>query len=185
LTHDVIDNRSDKLVDHIRRILPGSQSAKFAVGYFFLSGLESVSDTLDGVRELRLLIGNTSGKKTIDQIAEGYRRLEQVQRAAEAAAHPRRAEMEEAAEDTALNVGFAAAALDQTDEAEQLVGSLVRLIEHDFPRYPNLVQDLEVVQPEQVWLADITYIRLQSDFVYLAVLIGCLHPCDPRLAPGT
>ena len=42
---------------------------------------------------------------------------------------------------------------------------------HDFPRYPNLVQDLEVAQPEQVWVADITYVRLQSDFVYLAVLM--------------
>jgi transposase InsO family protein len=42
---------------------------------------------------------------------------------------------------------------------------------HDFPRYPNLVQDLEVVQPEHVWVADITYVRLRSDFVYLAVLM--------------
>jgi putative transposase len=43
--------------------------------------------------------------------------------------------------------------------------------EHDFPRYPNLVQDLAVVQPEQVWVADITYVHLQSGFVYLAVLM--------------
>lgn len=43
--------------------------------------------------------------------------------------------------------------------------------EHDFPRYPNLVQDLAVIQPEQVWVADITYVHLQSDFVYLAVLM--------------
>jgi len=38
--HDVIDNRTEKLVDRIRRILPGSQVARFAVGYFFPSGLE-------------------------------------------------------------------------------------------------------------------------------------------------
>ena len=37
--HDIIDNRHEKLIDHIQRILPGSQAAKFAVGYFFLSGL--------------------------------------------------------------------------------------------------------------------------------------------------
>ena len=37
---DVIDNRTDKLVDHISRIPPGSQAARFAVGYFFLSGLQ-------------------------------------------------------------------------------------------------------------------------------------------------
>jgi putative transposase len=42
---------------------------------------------------------------------------------------------------------------------------------HAFPRYPNLVQDLEITRPDQVWVADITYIRLRHDFVYLAVLM--------------
>ena len=42
---------------------------------------------------------------------------------------------------------------------------------HDFPRYPNLVQDLEITRPNQVWVADITYIRLRQEFVYLAVLM--------------
>jgi putative transposase len=43
---------------------------------------------------------------------------------------------------------------------------------HSFPRYPNLVQDLEVVRPNQVWVSDITYIRLRKEFVYLAVIMG-------------
>ncbi len=43
--------------------------------------------------------------------------------------------------------------------------------EHDFPRYPNLVLDLEIVRPEQVWVCDITYIRLHYGFVYLAVIM--------------
>ena len=43
--------------------------------------------------------------------------------------------------------------------------------DHDFPRYPNLVGGLEVVRPDQVWVADITYIRLSQEFVYLAVLM--------------
>jgi len=42
---------------------------------------------------------------------------------------------------------------------------------HPFPRYPNLVEVLEVVRPDQVWVADITYIRLNKEFVYLAVLM--------------
>ena len=127
--HDIVDNRTDKLVDHIRRILPTSKAAHFAVGYFFLSGLESVAGQLANVRDLRLLIGNTSSKETIEQIAEGYRRLEQVQNTAEALAYPRRTDMALAAEATAANVGQTAALLDQTDQAEQLVSTLVRLIE--------------------------------------------------------
>lgn len=42
---------------------------------------------------------------------------------------------------------------------------------HAFPRYANLVQDLEITRPDQVWVADITYIRLRCEFVYLAVLM--------------
>src|SRR3954463_10111656 len=43
--------------------------------------------------------------------------------------------------------------------------------DHAFPRYPNLVESLEVTRPEQVWVADITYIRLRKEFVYLAVVM--------------
>lgn len=43
--------------------------------------------------------------------------------------------------------------------------------EHSFPRYPNLVLDLEINHPEQVWVSDITYIHLRNSFVYLAVIM--------------
>ena len=129
MTHDIIDNRSEKLVDHICRVLASSQGCKFAVGYFFLSGLEAVADALANVHELCLLIGNTSSRETIEQIAEGYRRLEQVQSAAEAMAYPRRQDIDLSVAATAENVGLAAALMDQTDEAERLVSILVRLIE--------------------------------------------------------
>lgn len=42
---------------------------------------------------------------------------------------------------------------------------------HGWPRFPNLVLELAVTHPDQVWVGDITYIRLQRDFVYLAVLM--------------
>jgi putative transposase len=43
--------------------------------------------------------------------------------------------------------------------------------QHPYPRYSNLVKDLEVVRPEQVWVSDITYIRLGQGFVYLAIVM--------------
>lgn len=43
--------------------------------------------------------------------------------------------------------------------------------EHPYPRYPNLVKELAVEQPDQVWVADITYIRLSKEFIYLAVVL--------------
>jgi transposase InsO family protein len=49
--------------------------------------------------------------------------------------------------------------------------------QHDGPRFPNLVLGLEVVRPDQVWVADITYVRLRAAFVYLAVLMDVFTRC--------
>lgn len=46
--------------------------------------------------------------------------------------------------------------------------------QHPFPRYPNLLKDLAIIRPDQVWVADITYIHLREEFVYLAVIMD-LH----------
>lgn len=43
--------------------------------------------------------------------------------------------------------------------------------DHQFPRYPNLVMGLQVCKPNQVWVADITYIRLGKGFVFLAIVM--------------
>lgn len=37
--------------------------------------------------------------------------------------------------------------------------------------YPNLVKDREVNGPNEVWVADITYIRIATCFVYLAIVL--------------
>jgi transposase InsO family protein len=43
--------------------------------------------------------------------------------------------------------------------------------QHPYPRYPNLMKDMEVIRPEQAWVSDITYIRLGRGFVFLAVIM--------------
>lgn len=43
--------------------------------------------------------------------------------------------------------------------------------DHEFPRFANLVASLDVSRPDEVWVADITYVKLQREFVYLAVLM--------------
>ena len=48
---------------------------------------------------------------------------------------------------------------------------------HGFPRYENLVKSLEIMRPDQVWVADITSIRLHHEFVYLAVLMDVFTRC--------
>jgi putative transposase len=48
---------------------------------------------------------------------------------------------------------------------------------HDFARYPNRVMNLAIERPEQVWVADITYIKLNQEFVYLAVVMDVFTRC--------
>jgi len=43
--------------------------------------------------------------------------------------------------------------------------------QHPYPRYPNLVKNLVVTALNRVWVADITYIRILTTFVYLAVIL--------------
>jgi len=43
--------------------------------------------------------------------------------------------------------------------------------DHDEPLFPNLAGNLRPAGPNQLWVADITYIRLRSEFVFLAVIL--------------
>jgi len=42
---------------------------------------------------------------------------------------------------------------------------------HRFPRYPNLIKGMVARRLNQVWLSDITYIRIRTGFVYLAAIL--------------
>jgi putative transposase len=48
---------------------------------------------------------------------------------------------------------------------------------HPYPRFPNLVEGLEATRPDQIWVADITYIRLRREFVYLSVIMDVFTRC--------
>ncbi|QNK79074.1 IS3 family transposase [Winogradskyella sp. PAMC22761] len=41
---------------------------------------------------------------------------------------------------------------------------------HRFYKYSNIIKDLEVTKPNQVWVSDITYIRTVKGFCYLALI---------------
>ena len=42
---------------------------------------------------------------------------------------------------------------------------------HNLPVYPNLARDMTPNGVNQLWVADITYIRLRTEFIYLAVVL--------------
>jgi putative transposase len=43
---------------------------------------------------------------------------------------------------------------------------------HHFPQYPNLIRGMVISRLNQVWLSDITYIRIRTGFVYLAAILN-------------
>ncbi|MCD6394977.1 MAG: helicase [Planctomycetes bacterium] len=128
-SHDIIDNHDEKLVDHIKQILPAADSAKFAVGYFFLSGLEAIGSQLSSIKDLRLLIGNTTTRQTIEQISEGCKRLELARDRLDTQVYAKKADRRIMAEDTSVNLKETIEVMDQTDQAEDLVFSLIKMIE--------------------------------------------------------
>ncbi|NUM53213.1 MAG: helicase [Candidatus Hydrogenedentes bacterium] len=129
-SHDIIDNRKEKLVENILAILPQSEKARFAVGYLFLSGLEAIGHSLGSLTELKLLVGNTSSRETIELLAEGYRRLDMVEDCLEAQRYPKRSEQRRRVDTTALNIRESMEMMDQTDAGQDLARSLLDMIEH-------------------------------------------------------
>jgi len=42
---------------------------------------------------------------------------------------------------------------------------------HGYRIYPNLVQGITLTRPNQLWVADITYVRLVREFVFVAIIL--------------
>src|SRR4051812_29305119 len=42
---------------------------------------------------------------------------------------------------------------------------------HRYAVYPNIAADIKPIAVNELWVADITYIRLETEFVYLAVIL--------------
>jgi len=125
-THDIIDNRNRVLAPEINAFLADSIRAHFAVGYFFLSGFEAIAAQIPHLEQLRLLIGNVSNRRTIEQLAEGYHHLGTVQRAV------RRQRMSGSRAphiraETARSIQTTLELMEQTDDAQSLVLSLADL----------------------------------------------------------
>lgn len=41
---------------------------------------------------------------------------------------------------------------------------------HRYRKYDNLIQQLDIIRPEQAWVSDITYIRTRKGFMYLSLI---------------
>lgn len=129
--HDIIDNRKEKLADHISTILDSSSSARFAVGYFFLSGLKGLAAKLEHLGELRLLIGNTTNQETLEQLVEGCKSLEIAREATEKQRFTKRTEFKRMVDETAGAIRESVELMDQSDEEQEVILNIIKMIEEE------------------------------------------------------
>lgn len=77
IASNIIDNSSEReLVSVVRDQLKKSKEAKFAIGYFFLSGFSLVDDNFPGKYDklpfLKFIMGNETSHSTKEELVAGY-----------------------------------------------------------------------------------------------------------------
>jgi len=128
MNDDIIDNRNETLADHVDRFLRSSERARFSLGYLFLPGLQCIVDSVRDVKELSLLISSPGSRETVEQLVEGYQSLDLVVRAIDSDAYPKRAHAKRVLEETAEGVRQTMALMEQTDEGERLIRTLLKML---------------------------------------------------------
>ena len=70
-----------------------------------------------------------------------------------------------------LEIDFLKGCLQRIDEQRKKKFVVTTDSDHGLPVHPNLARTMTVTGLDQLWVADITYIRLELEFVYLAVIL--------------
>ena len=78
---NVIDNKKKLLRDVLLTTLPQAESASFALGYFFISGFDVIVESIKHLKQLRLLISNTTNQSTAEVLIEGFKTVRQAKEA--------------------------------------------------------------------------------------------------------
>ncbi len=115
---DIIDNKTQTLTDHVCQILPQTESVKFAVGYFFVNGLQELKQHFTHVDKIQLLIGNQTNQQTIDALMQQELQPERVKKIITKRQTPR--EKQRIVTETQAKIRAALAVPPLTDSSENL-----------------------------------------------------------------
>jgi len=125
MTERLIDNRSTRLVEAINAVLPYARATRFITGYLFVSGLQPIADGLRQLEHIKLLIGTTTSRETIEQLALGYRRRELVE---EKLRQQRHVNVDRAITDTVLAIRQSISEMQPGEREAHTISVLAELI---------------------------------------------------------
>ena len=135
----IIDNKNRLLVDAINEQLVHTAKAKVAVGYFFISGLKAIQDKLDAkdengeyiIKEICLLIGNTTNRQTVEELARSFRLTEYIQKQVEKLKRPGSGVKKLEKDVAQQTIRTVISDLDQTEENLKLLETVFHMVNDD------------------------------------------------------
>ena len=66
MAKNIITTPEQKFAEELKKELAGAKKAKFAVGWFFISGIRELKDELDKLESLELLISPSTNSHTVE-----------------------------------------------------------------------------------------------------------------------
>ena len=126
--NNVIDNRKVILGEELLKILPKTEHASIAVGYFFISGLAAVIQPMTSVQKIRLLISNTTDKNTAEALIEGFHSIQEVNAVVDKAEFVNGDRKEVVIRDSKDNVQQSLEYMRQTVDDRTVIESLVQMM---------------------------------------------------------
>lgn len=115
------------LLTRLKEMLNSSATADIAVGYFFMSGFNAVSDDLASLDKVRILVGRTD-RQVLEEVAIGIRQTDALRARLDADSLIQRRQRAEIAQRAVANVSDGVAALPQTADSEEAVVRLRDMI---------------------------------------------------------
>ena len=133
----IIDNKKIILQEQLQKILPKTNRASIAVGYFFISGFAKIVDYFDRINSskdekdiVRILISPTTDKKTAEALIEGLEQAETVKKEVRLNGMPSSDEKMKITSDTKNTVGRSLQFMAQTKSDQEVTGKLIRMMKN-------------------------------------------------------
>ena len=116
------------LLTRLREMLGSSARADIAVGYFFMSGFEAISDSLSRMEKVRILVGRTD-RPTLEAVASGLQQSQALKERLEADQLVPKRQREAIAQESLDRIAEGVAILPQTGNSERAVSALWGMVE--------------------------------------------------------